>query len=52
MLLFSQKQRPAEIYTYPGAPHGFACDERPSFRQDASDLAWKRTYEFFAKHMA
>ena len=46
-----QKQRPAEIYTYPGAPHGFACDERASFRQDASDLAWKRTDEFFAKHL-
>ena len=45
------KQRPAEIYTYPAAPHGFACDERASFRQDASDLAWKRTYEFFAKHL-
>ena len=41
----------AETYTYPDAPHGFACDERASFRKEACDLAWRRTTEFFAKHM-
>jgi carboxymethylenebutenolidase len=46
-----KKQPQAEIYTYPDAPHGFACDERASFRKEASDLAWRRTTEFFAKHM-
>jgi len=46
-----QKQPQAEIHVYPGAPHGFCCDERASYRKDASDLAWKRTYEFLAANM-
>lgn len=46
-----KKQPQAEAYTYPDAPHGFSCDERASFRKEASDLAWQRTYEFLAKHM-
>jgi carboxymethylenebutenolidase len=46
-----KKQPQAETYTYPDAPHGFSCDERASFRKDASDLAWQRTTEFFAKNM-
>jgi carboxymethylenebutenolidase len=46
-----KKQPRAEIYTYPDAPHGFSCDERASYRQPASDLAWKRTHEFLAKQM-
>jgi carboxymethylenebutenolidase len=46
-----KKQPQAETYTYPDAPHGFTCDERASYRKEASDLAWTRTYEFLAKHM-
>jgi carboxymethylenebutenolidase len=46
-----KKQPQAEIYTYPDVPHGFACDERASFRKEASDLAWGRTTEFLARHM-
>lgn len=46
-----KKQTQAEIYTYPDAPHGFGCDERASFRKEASDLAWQRTYEFLTKNM-
>jgi carboxymethylenebutenolidase len=45
------KQPQAETYTYPGAPHGFACDERASFRKEASDMAWQRTTDFLAKNM-
>jgi carboxymethylenebutenolidase len=41
----------AETYTYPDAPHGFACDERASFRKEACDLAWRRTTEFLSKNM-
>ena len=40
-----------EIYVYPDAGHGFHCDERGSFHKDSRDIAWKRTTEFFAKHM-
>lgn len=36
-----------ELVIYPGAEHGFACDERPSFNQQASDDAWKRTFDLF-----
>ena len=46
-----KKQPQAETFTYPDAPHGFACDERASFRPEARDIAWKRTTDFFAKHL-
>lgn len=46
-----KKQPQAETYIYPGAPHGFYCDERASYRKEAGDLAWSRTQEFLAKHM-
>ena len=46
-----KKQSQAEVYTYPGAAHGFSCDERASFRQEAADLAWQRTTAFLAKNM-
>jgi len=46
-----KKQPQAETYTYAGAPHGFSCDERASYRKEASDLAWSRTMAFFAKHL-
>lgn len=46
-----KKQPQAETYIYPGAPHGFLCDERASYRKDAADLSWSRTQEFLAKHM-
>ena len=45
------KQPQAEVYVYPGAPHGFYCDERASYRKESGDLAWSRTQEFFSKHM-
>ena len=49
--LIKQKQPQAEIYVYPGAQHGFHCDERASFDKDASALAWSRSMAFLAKHM-
>ena len=39
------------IYDYP-ADHGFHCDERGSYDATASKLAYGRTLEFFAKHLA
>ncbi len=45
------KQPQAETYVYPDAPHGFSCDERASYRKEASDLAWSRTVDFLNKHM-
>lgn len=46
-----KKQPQAETYVYPGAAHGFYCDERASYNKDAAALAWSRTQEFLAKHM-
>ncbi len=46
-----KKQPQAEIYVYPGAAHGFYCDERASYNKDAAALAWKRTQEFLSKNM-
>ncbi|MCX8072481.1 MAG: dienelactone hydrolase family protein [Candidatus Binatia bacterium] len=41
----------ADVVVYPGAPHGFFCDERDSYRPDAAADAWKRLLEFFARHL-
>jgi carboxymethylenebutenolidase len=46
-----KKQPQAETYVYPGAAHGFYCDERASYNKAAADLAWGRTQEFLTKHM-
>ena len=39
------------VYVYPGAGHGFNCDERGSFDAAAAELAGKRTMEFFSQHI-
>ncbi len=35
---------------YPGAPHGFFADYRPSYRKDAAEDAWKETQAWFKKY--
>ena len=35
--------REHEVIVYPGAEHGFFCDERPSYKADAAADAWQRT---------
>jgi carboxymethylenebutenolidase len=37
----------AEFKIYPGAPHGFHADYRPSYRQEAAEDAWKRMGAWF-----
>lgn len=46
-----KKHPEAEIYVYPGAAHGFHCDERASFNEPASKLAWQRSVAFLQKHV-
>jgi carboxymethylenebutenolidase len=41
----------AEVTVYPGAPHGFFCNERDSYRPDAAADAWERLKTFFARHL-
>jgi carboxymethylenebutenolidase len=47
-----KSKRPAvAIYVYPGAQHGFHCDERASYDKASAAIAWPRSLEFFAKHL-
>jgi carboxymethylenebutenolidase len=39
----AMQPREHEVVVYPGAEHGFNCDERPSFNPDAAADAWSRT---------
>ena len=37
----------AEFKIYPGAPHGFHADYRPSYRKDAAEDAWNQLTAWF-----
>ena len=37
---------------YPGAGHGFMCDDRPSYHEASVKDAWTRTLGWFQKHLA
>jgi len=41
-----------EVFVYPGAGHGFACEDRGSFGQADSDIAEARALAFLARHLA
>ena len=41
-----------EDVVYPGAPHAFFNDTRPSYRVEAARDAWARTLGFLARHLA
>jgi dienelactone hydrolase len=41
----------AEVVVYPGADHGFFCDERPSYQAAAAKDAWRRLTTLFAKSL-
>ena len=45
------KRPDVEIHLYPGAQHGFHCDERASYDKTSADIAWPRSLGFFAKHL-
>jgi carboxymethylenebutenolidase len=44
-----QKRPECEIFTYPGAGHGFHCDERASYEPNSARIAWQRSLAFLAK---
>ena len=47
-----QTKRPyVEIHVYPGAQHGFHCDERASYDKASADIAWPRSVAFLGKHL-
>lgn len=39
------------VFVYPGAGHGFGCEERGSYVAADADVAQGRTLEFFARHL-
>lgn len=41
-----QSAREHQVIVYPGAEHGFFCDERGSYKPDAADEAWQRTLKW------
>jgi carboxymethylenebutenolidase len=41
---------PAEIHTYPDAPHAFFADYRPSYRRQAAEDGWQRMLGWLRKH--
>jgi carboxymethylenebutenolidase len=45
------KRPDVEIHVYPGAQHGFHCDERASYDKSSADIAWPRSLGFLAKHL-
>jgi carboxymethylenebutenolidase len=40
----------AEFKIYPGAPHGFHADYRPSYRKEAADDGWNQMTAWFKKY--
>ncbi|MFN3912151.1 dienelactone hydrolase family protein [Hyphomonas sp.] len=44
--------KPYEVFVYEGTQHGFHNDTTPRFNPEAASLAWSRTLDFFARHLA
>ena len=40
------------FHVYEGADHGFSCDDRASYHEEASRLAEQRSLEFLARHLS
>jgi len=40
-----------QSYIYPGTQHGFHNDTTPRYNEEQAKLAWKRTIDFFNKHL-
>ncbi|MEM1259058.1 MAG: dienelactone hydrolase family protein [Bacteroidota bacterium] len=41
-----------EAFTYPDVNHGFHNTSTPRYNEEAAELAWGRTMEFFKKHLS
>jgi len=46
----AENKKTAEFKIYPGAPHGFHADYRPSYRKDAAEDAWSQMQAWFNKY--
>jgi len=45
-----EADKPCDIHLYPGTPHGFNADYRPSYRKEQAEDGWKRMLEWFKKN--
>lgn len=45
------KRPEVEVFIYPGAQHGFSCDQRASYDKPSADAAWQRTLAFFGTNL-
>jgi carboxymethylenebutenolidase len=45
------KRPDVEIHVYPGAQHGFNCEERASYDKASADIARQRSVAFLARHL-
>jgi carboxymethylenebutenolidase len=43
-------KKTAEFKIYPGAPHGFHADYRPSYRKEAAEDGWNQMQAWFKKY--
>ena len=41
---------PSQIVVYPGTPHGFHADYRPSYRKEQAEDGWKRLQNWFKQY--
>nr|WP_315749456.1 MULTISPECIES: dienelactone hydrolase family protein [unclassified Bradyrhizobium] len=46
----ADNKKTAEFKIYPGAPHGFHADYRPSYRKDAAEDGWAQMQAWFKKY--
>jgi carboxymethylenebutenolidase len=46
----SARGKDSMVHVYPGMPHAFHADYRPSYRKDAAEDGWKRMLAWFARH--
>jgi carboxymethylenebutenolidase len=42
---------PHEIVVYPGAGHGFFCDQRATYHAESARDAWRRTLDWFGRYL-
>jgi carboxymethylenebutenolidase len=43
-------KKTAEFKIYPGAPHGFHADYRPSYRKDTAEDSWNQMQAWLKKY--
>jgi carboxymethylenebutenolidase len=42
--------KPSEIVVFPGMPHAFHADYRPSYRKEAAEEGWRRMLDWFRRY--